>query len=225
MLLAAVGVMACLAAGIWFAPRTALDEKSHANWQHAERAAQESRKAGETQLVTVANGAVALLTTIKLDSKPDPATTTKVTAALNSGQPDAVQQVIADAQQVPAIQLVQTGERLYQSIKPQISEGLKAELLKGDAKFFHLYMYDCCAEDGDVIEVQLDNQPFAIVPITHAGATLSVPLVAGKVTALAIRGVRDGGGGITVAFATDDGAAFLGVLDVDQVVPLGVVGK
>lgn len=135
-----------------------------------------------------------------------------------------LKQILVEAQQIPAVVNTQTNEPLQRAVvTPEISEGLKQALLDGDATFFHLYMFDCCAEDGDVIEVQLNGRPFAIVPITHKGATLSVPITKGEVTSVAFRGVTDGGGGITVAFKSSEGDAFVGVINEDEVVPFGLV--
>ena len=100
--------------------------------------------------------------------------------------------------------------------QPQISltSGMRSELLSGDARFYHLFLYDCCIVDGDVVEVLINGEPFATVPITNRGATLSVP--AGQGTQISLRGIRDGVGGITVACRTSQGDFFMSAMAVGE---------
>lgn len=109
--------------------------------------------------------------------------------------------------------------------QPKISDGLREEILRGDTEFFHIYLYDSCYQDGDVVKVLLNGQPFQYVPITHAGATLSVPVSTAAPTSIAIEGVYDGGGGITVACRTSQGDGFIRVMAPGEVRHLGIVGK
>jgi len=111
------------------------------------------------------------------------------------------------------------------SPRPEISDGLRDEILRGDAEFFHIFLYDSCDQDGDVVKVLLNGQPFAYVPITHAGATLSVPVSGATPTAIAIEGVYDGGGGITVACRTSQGDGFIRVMAPGEVRYLGIAGR
>ena len=99
---------------------------------------------------------------------------------------------------------------------------MQQKILSGDTKFFHIYLYDCCDEDGDVVEVILNGEVFAVVPITHAGATLSVP-VGGSGTSVSLRGVRDGGGGITVACRTSQGDFFTKSMTPGETQVIGLV--
>ncbi len=94
--------------------------------------------------------------------------------------------------------------------QPSITPGMRMELVTGDSKFYHIMLFDSCDEDGDVVDVIIDGHPFARVPITHAGATLSVPLNSGST--IEVVGVRDGVGGITVACSTSRGEGFVRVL-------------
>ena len=228
VLLGFIGVSACLAAGFFLSPKPALTEDAHQNWKYVKLADDQSAVSGERQMCLLGSDrATRFITTAALGQKQnDSATTAAVKAAIQNGSTRDAVQAIAQAQKIPEVTLPLTGEKLTpQIMAPTLTEGFKEELLNGDVNFFHLFLFDCCAEDGDVVEVQINGGPFAIVPITHAGATLSIPLVIGHSTAVGLRGVRDGGGGITVAFATSEGDAFTGTLFVDDVVPLAIVGR
>lgn len=92
-------------------------------------------------------------------------------------------------------------------VRPSLSDGMRDEIVRGDTRFFHIFLHDSCAEDGDVVDLLINGRRFVTVPITHAGTTLSVPLNAGVV--VSVRGVLDGGGGITVACRTSLGQGFV----------------
>ncbi|STZ07654.1 Uncharacterised protein [Moraxella caprae] len=77
------------------------------------------------------------------------------------------------------------------------------------ARVAELILWDDVAEDGDVVTVSsLDmSQQVALM---HAHKTIYVPVVNGK--PVVITGVRDGGGGITLAFAAGGGTALTPVI-------------
>ena len=93
-------------------------------------------------------------------------------------------------------------------VEPVLTSGMCADIHSGDQGMYHLFLFDSCDEDGDVVTVIINGQPFATVPITHAGATLSVPLAFGSSNTIELFGLRDGGGGITVSFETSEGHYF-----------------
>lgn len=232
--LGAIGIGACLAVALRQSfPANVVEEKGHRNWKYVELATEQTAAAnGETRIVVLGpNKKTRIESSLSLgDKQKDISTTTTVAEAFKVGAFHDAVNAIAAAQQIPEPVNPRldpaSGEKLRPQIAaPTISEGMKQELLAGDINFFHLFIYDSCAEDGDVVDVILDGQAFARVPITNQGATLSIPMANGRVTAVAIQGVYDGGGGITVAFHSSGGDAFLGVLDAGQTVPLGVVGK
>ncbi len=107
-------------------------------------------------------------------------------------------------------------------VAPTLTPGLRAEILRGDTSFYHIHLSDSCYDDGDVVEILINGQPFFIVPITNAGATLSVPITSGTATVISVRGVYDGGGGITVACRSSQGEGFVRVMTVGEIQPLGV---
>lgn len=91
-------------------------------------------------------------------------------------------------------------------------------------ELFEIFLFDCCAEDGDVVEILVNDIPFSIIPITHQGSTVAIPLHRG-VNSLTIRGVSDGGGGITVGFRTSRGDFYSGSMSEGQDHRLGVIVK
>jgi hypothetical protein len=108
---------------------------------------------------------------------------------------------------------------------PTLSSGMRAEIERGDAKCFHIFLYDSCAEDGDVVDLLINGVRFATVPITNEGTTLSVPIAIGSPASLTIRGVFDGRGGITVACRTSLGQGFVRVLAPGEEQDLAVIGS
>ena len=74
-------------------------------------------------------------------------------------------------------------------------------------ELFRVELFDCCEEDGDVVEVLVNGVPFATVPITNAGTLLSIPLSAGTNT-VTILGTQDGRGGVTLSLRTSRGEFF-----------------
>lgn len=106
--------------------------------------------------------------------------------------------------------------------RPSLSPEMELQLRRGELNFFRIFLCDSCAEDGDVVDVIVNGHRYATVPITNQGAYLSLPLPASGAGQVVIRGVVDGGGGITVGCETSLGQAFLGVLEPGQEQPLGV---
>lgn len=226
----ATGILAAavLAVGALFyssgSPPTVADEHGDANWQeHIEELNTRARN-GQSAVKRVAknNGQVAFSNVIGLAAlKPDTETTGAVATALRENDVAKANQVLQDAQDIPPVPEVEDAP--VPELKPEVSQGMSSGILWGDTQFYHLFLFDCCAEDGDVVQVLLNGQPFATVPITHAGATLSVPFSAGSPTEVTILGVRDGCGGITVACASSQGDFFMRALAVGETQLLRVV--
>ncbi|MBY0554935.1 hypothetical protein K2P97_10435 [bacterium] len=102
----------------------------------------------------------------------------------------------SDQQSVPEVQAQQPSqaERLPASPEPtQIIEKIKS----GDMEYYSFQIFDSAWEDGDVVEISIDGQPIGYVDMSNTGLTISVPLEPGKSHTMTVRGVRDGGGGIT----------------------------
>ncbi len=109
--------------------------------------------------------------------------------------------------------------------KPTLTSGMQMNLAAGDADLYQLYLYDNLAEDGDIVDVYIDGERFCTVPITHQGATLTVPAVKGKTHSVALLGIHDGGGGITVGFRSSEGDYFTERMAVGQTRIVAMVTK
>ena len=91
---------------------------------------------------------------------------------------------------------------------PQLSANMKSQLVSGNAEFYTVYLRDCCDEDGDIVEVCVDGVPLSVVPLTHQEVRVSIPVSSAGTSRISLRGVLDGGGGITVAWRTSQGTFF-----------------
>ena len=98
---------------------------------------------------------------------------------------------------------------------------LASALEQGRKELFQIELFDCCQEDGDVVEVFVNGSPFATVPIINAGTLLSMPLSPGENT-ITIQGTQDGRGGVTLSFRTSRGDFFARRMRVGQAYHLGV---
>ena len=107
-----------------------------------------------------------------------------------------VQEIVRAAQPIPV-----GASAEYEPPNLTDQSPLTEAIKERETKFFHLHVFDCCDEDGDVVEILVNGASFITIPNTHAGSALSVPLAPGNNT-IALRGIRDGGGGITVALET-----------------------
>ena len=132
--------------------------------------------------------------------------------AMSLGDPDAITKM----HEVPA------GEE-PQPVQPKISAGMADTIRAGDTKFFHIFLYDNCVEDGDIVRVVINGEPFAVAPLTRQGMTLSIPVNSGQTFEVRLAGIRDGGGGITVACQTSDGAYFSRAMEPGEEAPLTFV--
>ncbi len=197
------------------------DDREHTNWQrHIQPLAQHNQArltAGQsTQVRQVHWGVGDYRDAIPVGKADiDTLTTRRVLAALRANDQAETLRALAAAQMIP-----QDESGVSESI-PQLSSGMRAELLSGDAQFYHVFLFDSCAVDGDVVEILVDGVPFATVPITHRGATLSIPV--GRGTSIALRGVRDGIGGITVACRTSQGEFFMSAMAVGETQLIAIV--
>ena len=109
-------------------------------------------------------GQIAEVTTIELrTSDMDRSATSRVRRSLRSANIAEANTAIQAAQQIspnPEIQIKETHPKL-----PANADILTA-IKDGNTEFFHLHMFDCCHEDGDVVEVSVGGHVYATVPLT-----------------------------------------------------------
>lgn len=97
--------------------------------------------------------------------------------------------------------------------------GLRRDADTGEVRLVYLTLWDDLEEDGDVIRVE--SGTFAQdVTLRHAPARVTVPLA--RDGRLAVLGVHDGGGGITVGLTSGNRTVPLPRLRAGQAVPVPV---
>lgn len=203
-------------------PKPANDETVHANWHYHVAELTEKNQAATNPLLKFVNrgGQATEQRSIQLtDADLDSETTQTVLSLLERGDLAGANQAFQSAQKIPEVAGSQ--EEATPKLEPKIQEGMQEELMNGNAKFYSLYLCDSCDQDGDVVRVLLDGVPFAVVPMTNAGVTLSVPVGSG--TMISLEGVRDGVGGITVACRTSQGDYFTSAMAPGSIQPISLV--
>ena len=95
------------------------------------------------------------------------------------------------------------------------AEHLLKEAEGGFISLAWVTVWDNLAEDGDVIEVSAGGMTH-VVPIMHEPTTIVVPYSMGNAQ-LMIKGLKDGGGGITVSAKTGSGDLALPPMRVGEV--------
>ena len=188
-------------------------ESEHPNWQHVATATDASTDNANATVQVAKSGDTQISKTVETSSMDaDRGTTRKVRSALRSD--------IAKAQQI--LEAAQgTGVTVAGlATNPDLIAALK----DGRREFFQLYVFDCCDEDGDIVEILLNGNLFATVPITHDGTSLTLPLQRGN-NDVAMRGIRDGGGGVTVSLRSSRGDYFCRSMRVGKEYHMEVVSR
>ncbi len=70
---------------------------------------------------------------------------------------------------------------------------------------FSMKLVDDMDQDGDVVQILIDGVPMSYLSLTHAGATLEIPLKKGESHKITVLAVRDGVGGVTLGLQTSAG--------------------
>lgn len=218
-LLGTAVLIAAIAVGGWFLLDSGSAEDQHPNWQHV-AAATDASGADANQLVRLdASGEAQTLPTIEVASADrDRTATRKIRAALGRDN-----LVLATAE-LQAAQSLGSASQNPEVRPPELvaNSDVAAALKDGRQELFEIELFDCCDEDGDVVEVIVNGSPFATVPILHSGTKIAIPLAQGK-NQIAIRGVKDGGGGVTLSFRTSRGDYYARSMRVGQQYEMGVV--
>lgn len=221
----AVGLLAVLAMGGWLWQHGQPTETAHQNWSHVSAAADASAAQG-TNLLAQRDSAGTLRTSPSIEvslADTDTTTTVAVRELLQRDDLTGANAALQAAQRLPAVALAQQDAGKATSVLGPNTH-LVTAIRDGRSQFFHLRLFDCCDEDGDIVDISMNGQHFARVPLTHKGTVLSIPLTPGT-TVLTLRGVRDGGGGITVSFQSSQGDYFSQPMDVGEECQVGVVVK
>lgn len=80
------------------------------------------------------------------------------------------------------------------------------EAVRSDGwSLFSMRLIDDVDQDGDVVQISVDGVPVSYLALTHAGATLEIPLKKGESHRVTVTAVRDGVGGVTLGLQTSAG--------------------
>lgn len=197
-------------------------ESAHSNWQHlldVQKHNEERTAVGKpSELRRIQHNESSWVAGLELARGDIDATTTLgIRRALMENDVDAAERMLADAQQVDALSESERDEYVAPKLTPGMTQAIASQV----SDLYHLYLFDCCAEDGDIVTLHLNGEPFATVPLTHSGVTLSVPI--GAATSIGLSGTRDGGGGITVTFRTSRGDFFSNAIQPGEMHHVAVV--
>lgn len=224
-LVMAGGLIAALAVGGWWWYGNGAAETANPNWSYVAAAKNASAAQGAAILThKVATGTTQLSRAVELslaDSNPNLTLTVQALIAQND-----LAGANAAIQAAPGISAIAVSQTNTQQAKPQLQPGsrLVTAIRDGNKQFFQVRLFDCCAEDGDVVDLAIDGEHYARVPLTHAGTVLSIPMTPGT-TILSLKGVHDGGGGITVSFETSHGEYFSQPIAEGEEFQVGVIIK
>ena len=194
------------------------DESEHPNWQHVTTATEASTD-GSSQLVHVAADGTSRTarTLVVTSADADRAATWRVRTALLRKDLAGATAALQAAQRFPS-------ESDADVAQPDLAANpdLATALRDGRQELFQIELFDCCQEDGDVVDVLVNGSQFSTVPITNAGTLLSIPLSSGSNT-ITVVGTRDGRGGVTLSLRTSRGDFIARRMHVGEAYDIGVV--
>ncbi len=208
---------AAMIAGLWLQQAGA--EQRHENWQHVAAASNASTDfahqfihldgAGNAQTVrslTVTGADRNLRATQDLRSALRRNDLVTATATLQATQG---LQSVADNASIS-----------WPEVLPDLA--VTADLRNGRAELYEIELFDCCDEDGDVVELLVNGTPFATVPLINGGSVVAIPLNRGQ-NSITMIATRDGGGGVTVSLRTSRGQYFARYMAEGESHQMGVV--
>lgn len=209
MLGAAALIVAVLAGG-WLYLGGGSAEKQHENWRHVAAAAQASTNDVQQLVRLDASGSSAESSTLEVTSGDmNRAAMQQIRLALMRNDLVSASAALQAAQNLPS-------PSTNPDVKlPTVDAEMAKEIKDGRKDLYQIELFDCCHEDGDIVEVLVNGKSFAAVPIMHQGTMVSIPLDRGS-NIVTVRGVKDGGGGVTVSFKTSRGEYFARYMSVGE---------
>ncbi|MBT5231673.1 MAG: hypothetical protein HOM11_15520, partial [Methylococcales bacterium] len=124
--------------------------------------------------------------------------------------------------QLPALTAAQAMAKIdLLPLKPEAKKQILSDYNGNKVRLVEITLWDNYAEDGDIVEFSIGS--FALtVPILHKKKSFVVPLPIG-VNTVNVKGIRDGGGGITAAVKTSSGALAFPLMRVGEVIQLPIL--
>lgn len=209
-ILGAASLIAAIVVGGWFYVGGSSAEKQHENWQHVAAAAKASNDNAQQLVRLDSSGVSAATSSLELSA-----------ADVNRAAMQQIRTALLRNDLVSASAALQAAQSLPSPsvnpdvVLPTIDADAATEIKQGRKELYQIELFDCCHEDGDIVEVMVNGQTFAVVPIMHQGTMLSIPLGRGNNT-ITVRGVKDGGGGVTLSFRTSRGEYFARYMSVGE---------
>ena len=209
-MLGTAALMAAVLTGGWFYLGGGSAEKQHENWQHVAAAAKASTDDAQQLIRLDASGVSTENAALEVSSADmNRAAMQQIRIALMRNDLVSASAALQAAQNVPSPSS-NPDVRL-----PTIDTEMATAINEGRKELYQIELFDCCHEDGDIVEVLVNGKSFAVVPIMHQGTMVSIPLDRGS-NVVTVRGVKDGGGGVTVSFKTSRGEYFARYMGVGE---------
>lgn len=216
-ILGGAALIGAIVVGGWFYLGGSSAEKQHENWQHVAAAAKASNDNAQQLVRLDTTGASAATSSLELSA-----------ADVNRTAMQQIRMSLLRNDLISASAALQAAQGLPSPsvnpdvVLPTIDAAAAKEIKEGRKELYQIELFDCCHEDGDIVEVLVNGQSFAAVPIMHQGTMLSIPLDRGNNT-ITVRGVKDGGGGVTLSFRTSRGEYFARYMAVGEEHHMSVV--
>ncbi len=93
---------------------------------------------------------------------------------------------------------------------------VKEQVRNGSMSLFTFHFVDFVAEDGDIVGVSVDGRDLGRVTLSHAGASLTIPLKPGEQHVIRFTALHDGGGGVTFGAVSSVGRLKTKVMTVGE---------
>lgn len=146
--------------------------------------------ASEEKVLTVTDADISVEATRRVREAPAPAAPAAPETRASSPLPVAPPELVSPAATAPQSALTARGQ----------------EAVRSDGySIFSMRLIDDVAQDGDVVQISIDGVPMSYLSLTHAGATLEIPLKKGQSHRITVTAVRDGTGGVTLGLQTSAG--------------------
>lgn len=210
-------LIAAVLVGGWFYLGSS-PEKQHENWKHVAAAARASTDDAQ-QLVRVEASDTTETSFLEVSA-----------ADINRVAMQQIRLALMRNDLVSASAALQAAQRLPSPSTnpdvrlPTIDADMALEIKEGRKDLYQIELFDCCHEDGDIVEVLVNGKSFAVVPIMHQGTMVSIPLNRGS-NVVTVRGVKDGGGGVTLSFRTSRGEYFARYMGVGEEHSMDVIAQ
>lgn len=193
------------------------DESGAPNWQHVLEAGDSDARSQMPVKWIDRNGQATFTNAFALGVQDrDQATTLAVQTTLARGDLAQAEAIVAAAQNAAPQPAGVTTPVATPALEPRLTPEMQEQIRRGETEFYRLTLWDCCDEDGDIIDVIVNGKIFARVPLTRAGATVSIPVTRGQSTVIRVRAQYDGGGGVTVGCRSSRGDGFLRAMRIGE---------